>query len=197
MWRAEHRLILTLLGLAVIGHAARLWFMAPHPPGAAFLAPGEVDDRVSHRARAVEEHRPLAPGEHLDPNTATAAQLARLPRIGMRLAKEIVADRELRGFFGSVAELDRVAGIGPATLRRLEPFLRFGRAVPAPPRTVDINRATQAELETLPGIGPVRAQAILAYRDKHGPFADQFALGRVPGIGRKLAAKLAAEGRLK
>jgi competence protein ComEA len=145
----------------------------------------------------VEEHRPLAPGERLDPNTASAAELARLPRIGMRLAKEILADRELRGFFGSAAELDRVAGIGPATVRRLEPFLRFGRAVPTPPRAVDINLATRAELETLPGIGPARAQAILAYRDKHGPFADRFALGRVPGIGRKLAEKLASEGRLR
>jgi len=197
MSRAEHRLILTLLGLAVLGHAARLWFLAPHPPGAAFLAPGQVDDRASHRARAVEEHRPLAPGERLDPNTASAAELARLPRIGMRLAKEMVADRELRGFFGSVAELDRVAGIGPATVRRLEPLLRLGRAVPTSPRKVDINLATQAELETLPGIGPARAQAILAYRDKHGPFADLFALGRVPGIGRKLAEKLGSEVRLR
>ena len=49
---------------------------------------------------------------------------------------------------------------------------------------------TLADLERLPGVGPSLAQAILAYRDRNGPFADPGELERVPGIGPKLAARL-------
>ena len=48
---------------------------------------------------------------------------------------------------------------------------------------LNINSATQAELETLPGIGPVTAQNILAYRQEHGPFQAVEELDQVPGIG--------------
>lgn len=190
------RLLLTLLGLAVVGHAARLWFLAPPMPGGPSPL-GAGGDLAAHRSASAAAGRPLAPGERLDPNLASAADLDRLPGIGMRLAKEIVADRELRGFFGSAQDLDRVSGIGPATVRRLEPLLRFGHRAAERPRLVNLNTATQADLETLPGIGPARAKAILAYRDRHGPFADRLDLGKVPGIGRKLAERLAAGVRLR
>jgi competence protein ComEA len=48
---------------------------------------------------------------------------------------------------------------------------------------VDLNRASQAELESLPGIGPAKAEAILSYRKRHGPFRRIEELQRVPGIG--------------
>ena len=48
---------------------------------------------------------------------------------------------------------------------------------------VDLNSATQSDLETLPGIGPAKATAILQYREQNGPFATVDALDNVPGIG--------------
>ncbi len=54
---------------------------------------------------------------------------------------------------------------------------------------VDLNRADAAELDTLPGVGPATAAAIVAHRDEHGPFASVDDLLSVPGIG---PAKLAA-----
>ena len=48
---------------------------------------------------------------------------------------------------------------------------------------VNVNAATLEALQTLPGIGPVTAQAILDYRDANGPFADLPALDNVAGIG--------------
>jgi competence protein ComEA len=48
---------------------------------------------------------------------------------------------------------------------------------------VNINTATQAELETLPGIGPVTAGRIIAYRQANGPFERVEDLDNVPGIG--------------
>lgn len=50
---------------------------------------------------------------------------------------------------------------------------------------VDLNRATQAELESLPGIGPVKAEAIMAYRHQHGEFRRLDDLKNVYGFGPK------------
>jgi competence protein ComEA len=67
------------------------------------------------------------PGELLTPplnvNTASARELELLPGVGPALAGRIVADRQANGAFGTVAELDRVKGVGPATLERWEPYI--------------------------------------------------------------------------
>ncbi|RPI88489.1 MAG: ComEA family DNA-binding protein [Chloroflexi bacterium] len=48
---------------------------------------------------------------------------------------------------------------------------------------ININTASQAELETLPSIGPSTASKIIDYRQEHGPFQNIDALLDVPGIG--------------
>ena len=48
---------------------------------------------------------------------------------------------------------------------------------------VNVNTATQAQLETLHGIGPGKAKAIIDYRTKNGPFKSIADLDKVPGIG--------------
>ncbi len=58
-----------------------------------------------------------------------------------------------------------------------------------PSAPVNINLAGPEELETLPGVGPATAAAIIEYRDANGPFASVDELIDVPGIGE---AKLAA-----
>jgi competence protein ComEA len=57
---------------------------------------------------------------------------------------------------------------------------------------LDLNTASEATLQTLPGIGPAKARAIVAYREAHGPFANVQALERVPGFGPALVAKVIA-----
>ena len=47
---------------------------------------------------------------------------------------------------------------------------------------VNINTATKEELDALPGIGPVKAQAIVDYRAKNGPFKTPEDIMKVPGI---------------
>ena len=58
------------------------------------------------------------------------------------------------------------------------------------PRLVNINSATVAELDELPGVGPSTAQAIVEDREAHGPFASPEDLMRVSGIGEKKFEKL-------
>ena len=52
-----------------------------------------------------------------------------------------------------------------------------------PGALVDLNSASAAELETLPGIGPVTAAAIVTHREREGPFRSVAALQDVTGIG--------------
>jgi competence protein ComEA len=55
---------------------------------------------------------------------------------------------------------------------------------------VDLNTATAAQLDTLPGIGPVTAEAIIAWRDSHGSFGSVEQLSEVDGIGPARLDKL-------
>lgn len=50
---------------------------------------------------------------------------------------------------------------------------------------IDLNRATQAQLMTLPGIGQTLSRRILDYRDENGPFQTVTELMNVEGIGEK------------
>ncbi len=234
----ERRAIAFVALLLVLAAGARLVRRDPPVEWA-----GEVDaDSLAAEARARLEEaerrsRPLAPGERIDPNTASEEELDRLPGVGASLARRIVAAREEGGPFRSLEDLARVRGIGPSTLERLAPHLELpagpapvaspveplgapatawpatsapaatrlatpGPATPGPARAgrataggaaaggayagrtpLDLNRATAAELETLPGIGPALSARIVAYRDSVGGFRDVAELARVRGIG--------------
>jgi len=61
---------------------------------------------------------------------------------------------------------------------------------PAAPSKVNLNTATLAELDTLPGVGPVLAQRIVDHRTKRGPFRTVQDLRQVDGIGEETFARL-------
>lgn len=58
---------------------------------------------------------------------------------------------------------------------------------------VDLNTASQSELESVKGLGPAKAKAILAHREKNGPFKSIDDLANVKGFGKASVAKLKAE----
>ena len=84
----------------------------------------------------------------------------------------------------------------------VEPPLSPQSVGPIPLRQVkksgplNINRATAKEFEDLPGIGPVLAERIFAYRKKSGPFSSIEDLQKVSGIGSAKFAELKSKVRV-
>ena len=125
--RERHALIL-LASLALVGHGARFILSRPGeaPGGVTLLADAPADALERHRERSARAGRPLREGERLDLNLAPAEELARLPRIGMAMAKAIVRHRDSLGGFVALAEMDEVPGVGPRLLEQLAPHLTLG-----------------------------------------------------------------------
>ncbi len=59
--------------------------------------------------------------------------------------------------------------------------------------TVNLNTASQAELETVKGIGPAKAKAIVEHRNKNGPFKSVDDLKEIKGFGDKMLSKMRPE----
>ncbi|ELA03587.1 competence protein comEA [Enterococcus faecalis OG1X] len=55
---------------------------------------------------------------------------------------------------------------------------------------INLNTATEAELQTISGIGAKKAQEIIRFRDEQGPFKTVEELKNVPGIGEKTVERL-------
>jgi competence protein ComEA len=193
----DRRAALLLLGLALVGFVVRMVLAGPAPPGAVAYRPSNAarpaQDSVA--ARAARLARPLAPGERIDVDQASVEELTRLPRIGPGLANRIVDDRDAHGPFGSLATLDRVPGIGPVLLQTVARHVTFSgrptqRSSPVTAPLLSLNRASAEELTSLPGIGATRAAAIVAYRQRVGPFRNIDDLENVPGIGSQTVERL-------
>lgn len=58
---------------------------------------------------------------------------------------------------------------------------------------VNINTATQSELESVRGVGPAKAKAIISYRDANGNFKSLDELDKVKGFGKATVEKLQGE----
>lgn len=64
-------------------------------------------------------------------------------------------------------------------------------------KLVNINTASPGELVTLPGIGRSKADAIVSYRNTHGPFSSVNELTRIRGIGKNILDKIRDLVRVK
>jgi competence protein ComEA len=223
----QERLALGVAALLLAGGAAART-LRTEPVDPALTGPPAAEASASHLVaqvadsveRAARRSTPLAPGERIDPNTASADELDRLPKVGPALARRIVEWRGSHGAFRTMAELDSVPGVGPALLRDAGPHLALAPAPAAAPSTrdssqsaasvadwdrsrkrsasapaaenapVEVNRATADELATLPGIGPALARRIVEWRGATGPFRTVDDLEKVPGIGPATVERL-------
>jgi len=128
-------------------------------------------------AKPQEKAKAVAPADKIDVNSATAEALAELPGVGEATARKIIAGRPYK-------TVDDLAGAGVTapTLAKLKP-LTVARPLPSP---VDVNTATAERLQTLPGVGPALAKAIIDGR----PYDKLDDLGKVKGLGEAKLAEL-------
>lgn len=117
---------------------------------------------------------------------------------GSRLYEAIEAAGGVKGRVDTTAlNMARQLTDGEQVLVGLAPVAAVGAgsaeqpAGAAPGATkIDLNTATAEQLDTLPGVGPVTAQAILGWRDTNGPFSAVEDLLDVKGIGEATLAEL-------
>ena len=83
------------------------------------IAERETQRREEQEISLALDDQALAPGDTINPNTATRDALMRLPGIGEEMANRLIANRPYR----TQQDLRRVPGLGPATLKKLQPHL--------------------------------------------------------------------------
>lgn len=154
-----------------------------------------------------------APGEKININKASKAALESIPGIGPTTAQRIIDYRESSGPFKSTDELKKVKGIGPKAFEKLAdhvtvtggssgPIAKESGSAPASKPSsgstsskksggmVNINTASSAQLQSLPGVGPTTADRIVDYRRQNGPFKKPEDLMKIKGIGPKTFEKM-------
>jgi competence protein ComEA len=154
-------------------------------------------DSAAAAAAADDERaaRPLAEGERIDPNRADVPDLRRLPGVGESVARAVIASREREGPFRRPEDLERVRGIGPATVARLSAHLDFTRP-PTGGALITRPRGGPSLLDPPPsggaggaagGGGQAGGEAGEALDPNN---ADVAALQQLPGIGPALAQRI-------
>jgi competence protein ComEA len=129
-------------------------------PGVYWLEPAA---RVADVVEAAGGFAPDADSDRLNKAAPIVdGQQIRVPRIGESAAPSSAPDRSAESTGGSSDS---------------------GNAI-------DVNRADAAALDTLPGIGPATAEAIIAYREANGPFKRNEDIQNVKGIGPAVYAKI-------
>jgi competence protein ComEA len=156
------------------------------------LAAGRVVVDVKGAVRRPGVYRLAAGARAYDAVRRAGGLTRRADRVGVNLAARVVDGGEV-----VVPERGAVAGGASATSAPLSSGAdAAGGGTPDAPLSLDLNTATEQELEQLDGVGPAIAANIVAYREQHGGIASVDELDEVSGIGdAKLAAIRAQLGQ--
>lgn len=211
-WLLAHRLILGLVGAGglVAGVLALAFGWGPGlPPSGAVLVP-PAPTRWLGDAGIIGPPVVNSPAPPVITATLTVYATGAVQRPGVYTLAAPARVSDLLAAAGgptAAADLERINLAARLHDEEQVAFPRQGTpgpAVPAPPGStqappggpsaapgpVNINTADQAALESLPGLGPVLAGTIIAYRTEHGPFARIEDIQKVSGIGPKIFARI-------
>jgi competence protein ComEA len=128
----------------------------------------------------------------VDVNAADTAALIALPGIGAKLARRIINFRDRLGGFHSVEQVKETYGLPDSTFQVIRSLLECS---PAGITRIDINTADMNSLAKHPYIGRHLANAIVRFRDQHGPYKSLEDLQKIvlvtPEIFKKIVQYLA------
>ncbi|MBT3755048.1 MAG: ComEA family DNA-binding protein [Candidatus Cloacimonetes bacterium] len=137
-----------------------------------------------------------------DLQNVTKEELITIPGIGDKKAEDILQYKEQHGFL-SKTDLMNIKGIGKKTYDKIEKYfvdlttdVQTAKKVlkkledNSVPKKININTADKNELTKITGIGPSKADKIIALREKIGRFMKKEDLLQVKGIGEKTLKKI-------
>jgi len=199
-WRGDRRIAAALLACFAVA-AAFAWFRASADASSASAPPGPAPTSTTNTAFApnasTSTTRSAAP---IVVDVVGAVRHVGVFRLttGSRVVDAITAaggstpDADLArlNLAAVVADGSRIAvprvgepalAVDPAAVSGATPAA--GSGAPSPDAPVNLNSATAEQLDTLPGVGPATAAAIVQDRTAHGSFRSVNDLGRVRGIG--------------
>ncbi|MDA3814426.1 MAG: helix-hairpin-helix domain-containing protein [Candidatus Cloacimonetes bacterium] len=140
-----------------------------------------------------------------DLQNITKEELITIPGIGDKKAEVILQYKEDNGFQAKI-ELMNVKGIGEKTYEKIEKYfidlafedstttiIQERQQVNSTPNRININTADKNELTKIKGIGPSKADKIIALREKIGRFKKKEELLQVKGIGKKTLEKMSEQ----
>jgi len=137
-----------------------------------------------------------------DLQNITKEELVTIPGIGEKKAEDILQYKKENGF-RTKTELMNIRGIGEKTYEKIEKYfveLTYEDTVNkitlekpvenSIPNKININTAEKNELTKIIGIGPSKADKIIAFREKIGRFEKKEELLQIKGIGEKTLEKM-------
>jgi competence protein ComEA len=135
----------------------------------------------------------LAPGARIaDALKAAGGITDGADTIGLNMARQVDDGEQIVVGMAPVKGQPAILGssVSPGSAASGQPASPSRPAKSAPAAVINLNTATVQQLDTLPGVGPVRAAAIVAWREAHGKFSSIDQLGEVDGIGPARLEKL-------
>ena len=199
-----------LVGLLVVGLLVPLVAVAQPSPCPDALATAEAAYRerdyaaVEASVLACAYHPDAAPGERVSAYRLLALSLVKQDRLaearatvvqllGVDYAYDADLTTDLPLYVGLVRVTRTQLGLGASAPPRPVPAAGAPAAPVVAPAaaTVDVNAASAEALDAVPGIGPVLAGRIVAYRAQNGPFPSVASLEAVRGIGPRSIQRMA------
>ncbi len=175
--RQEQAVVIFLIGAIILGGGALYYRRAIQP---------RVELEVVEARIKAEESQPVTvdiAGAVWRPGVYTFKAGARVKDVVDKASPRSDANLELLNLASTLRDGQKIVVPTKISEGDLKKSASSEVRLPTVSARINLNIATKADLETLPGIGPVRAQAIIEYRAQHGGFKNIKEIKNVEGIG--------------
>lgn len=189
--------VLAVLLVAIAAGSVLFWLRRPQPAPIVILTPVPVATPTAVPSSTPAPVRVYVTGAVREPDVYVLSP-GSIVKDAVIAAGGVTGDADLERINLAVQVHDQQQVYVPRQGEGTPPVPPVGTALPAAGSRLDvvsvsivnINSASAAELEALPGIGPAFAQRIVDYRTEHGPFVVVEDIMEVKGIGPTTFAKL-------